>query len=481
MANTFLSGWPPVENSDGRKKYTLSLWLKRAGLGQMAIYSAGTSGVGGSRETTILFTDTNHLQLDEYNGSGMDSRIVTKRLFKDETAWYHFVFITDTNNATANLRKRLFVNGVELTNANGDFSTNDEASSAYGGAWNNGPGTGYSGSIPSNIGAKSWNTSNRFGGYMAQIVMASEQVYEASTFGSFDATTGEWKPKSDGEIRSAVTFGTNGFLLPFSNTSYLGYDYNTADRSGTNADWTLEGDGLQSQDNPSNNFPLVSTYWMPHNDPLFYVSEAGLYAQSQTSASTYFGGGATLGLAKGKWYWETEGGLAWNGGAIGVFSDPQNSAENDRTCGYNTYDWSYRSDGQVESNNTTQDSGMGTYTDGDVIGTYLDLDNNKIYWAKNGTIINSGTGWTITAAASTTHGFYWPGQGDIAGSGGSYFALNFGNGWFKVTKLTGTTYNDAQGQGIFKYSPNDGGASSFDGSAKDFLAICTKNLKSYGG
>ena len=81
----------------------------------------------------------------------------------------------------------------------------------------------------------------------------------------------------------------------------------------------------------------------------------------------------------------------------------------------------------------------------------------------------------------TTHGFYFPEWGDLDGSGGSFFGLNFGNGWFKVTKLTGTTYSDAQGQGIFKYSPNDGGASSFDSTAKDFLAICTKNLKSYGG
>ena len=54
--------------------------------------------------------------------------------------------------------------------------------------------------------------------------------------------------------------------------------------------------------------------------------------------------------------------------------------------------------------------------------------------------------------------------------------FNFGEGNLGTTALTGTTYADSNGEGKFKYSPNDGGAASFDSSAKNFLAICTNNI-----
>ena len=40
---------------------------------------------------------------------------------------------------------------------------------------------------------------------------------------------------------------------------------------------------------------------------------------------------------------------------------------------------------------------------------------------------------------------------------------------------------DANDYGNFEYDPSDGGGSSFDSAAKDFLALCTKNLGSDGG
>ena len=112
----------------------------------------------------------------------------------------------------------------------------------------------------------------------------------------------------------------------------------------------------------------------------------------------------------------------------------------------------------------------------------MDLEDNKIYVAKNGTIQNSGTGIAITAAASVVSGtgLYTPAFGDEHSTSSTYSA-NFGNGSFGSTQLTGTTYSDDDSNGTFKYSPNDGGASSFDGSAKNFYAICTNNIATYGG
>ena len=109
------------------------------------------------------------------------------------------------------------------------------------------------------------------------------------------------------------------------------------------------------------------------------------------------------------------------------------------------------------------------------ITTALDLDNSKMYWSKNGVIQNSGTGQTIDNANSD---FWTPITGNYNDASGH--DTNFGNGVFGTTALTGTTYSDANSKGTFKYSPNDSGGSSFDGSAKDFYALITSNIKLYG-
>jgi hypothetical protein len=187
-----------------------------------------------------------------------------------------------------------------------------------------------------------------------------------------------------------------------------------------------------------------------------------------------------MGLSSGKWYWETYSVSALAAAVVGVYTDPGDAALNGRQPGYSTYDWGYEYNGTIISNNVDQDTGMGSWSSGDYIGTYLDLDNNKIYWALNGTIINSGTGWDITASSTIPSGGYFPGCADQETTA-STFAFNFGNGSFGSINLTGTVYADNDGYGIFKYSPNDGGSASFDSAAKNFMAICTKNLGAYGG
>lgn len=453
------------------QKGTISMWVKRTTVGSSLLYN-NVSTTGSTNYGNISMEATGEIEFMSVTSGSHTCKRVTKAEFEDLNAWYHFVFVSDLDNGTPDDRLIIYVNGRRIPTS--EMATNDNAAGATNFLHATSSASGNA------FGSKAVDSSY-FNGYMAQVVLVHDAVLTASTFGETDATTGEWKPKADSTIRSAVTFGSQGAMLTFENASFPGYDYQTTARSTTN-DYTLAGAGLQSQDSPSNNFAIVNPLWMPYDDPLFYPDKGNLHLQTQTSASTYFGGGASIGLASGKWYWETkfesEAGSA--GASIGVYGDPAESARNDRTVGYNPNDWGYRSDATVYSNNTEQDSGMGSYAPAEVIGTYLDLDNNKIYWAVDGGIINSGTGWDITAAASTTNGFYWPGQADIGGSGGSYFSLNFGQGWFNTTLLTGTTYNDAGGLGIFKYSPNDGGASSFDSAAKDFRAICTSNLKTYG-
>ena len=110
-----------------RKKFTISCWVKRSLLtsGNQTIASAGNGG--GSEEFSIFFKTTDALEIFHHNGSAYDMRLITNMLFRDPSAWYNIVFVCDTANGTAALRQRLFVNGVELTDANSDFSTYDES------------------------------------------------------------------------------------------------------------------------------------------------------------------------------------------------------------------------------------------------------------------------------------------------------------------------------------------------------------------
>jgi hypothetical protein len=193
-------------------------------------------------------------------------------------------------------------------------------------------------------------------------------------------------------------------------------------------------------------------------------------------------------VSTGKWYWECIGGNSSGHLYNGVCSvewlqkgDPSTTGP----CGETGYNLSqpsagiYGVNGALAYSNT---SGSGnttggysaTYVETDYISTYLDLDNHKLYFSKNGTIQNSGTGHDLPTGF-TYHPCISIYNSDATGAG-----VNFGNGTFFSTALTGTTYSDNDSIGTFKYSPNYGGAATFDGSAKNFMAVCTKNIKTYG-
>ena len=57
--------------------------------------------------------------------SSTSNNLITRRAFRDPSAWYHIVVIWDTANVTTGDRIRLYINGVRET----DFTTetlNDE-------------------------------------------------------------------------------------------------------------------------------------------------------------------------------------------------------------------------------------------------------------------------------------------------------------------------------------------------------------------
>ena len=184
-----------------------------------------------------------------------------------------------------------------------------------------------------------------------------------------------------------------------------------------------------------------------------------------------------MGLTAGKWYYEMKITTASNGDYAGwtshvstAYNDKLPDNSDKKSIAYKGGDGGLDEGLSVDGTNTT--SNFDAYASGDVIGLYIDLDNLEAYCSKNGTVQNSATGLTITAAALNGSGYYLPGVGDEESDSGT-FEVNFGN---PVSALT-SAVADANGYGQFEYSPSG----TFDGASKDFLAICTKNLGSDGG
>ena len=185
-----------------------------------------------------------------------------------------------------------------------------------------------------------------------------------------------------------------------------------------------------------------------------------------------------MGLSAGLWYWE---GLFTSGNAslMGIAGDASVGTNmvgtSNNYLGYTSEQWALYTETGVYYTGTTGTSyGIAVAAD-DIIGFYLDLTANKLYFAKNGTVMNSGTGISITASASTSTGYYTP-SASYWGSN-TTFKFNFGNGYFGTTAVT-SAVADAGGIGAFEYDPSAG---TFDSASKDFRAICTKNIKAYGG
>jgi hypothetical protein len=284
-------------------------------------------------------------------------------------------------------------------------------------------------------------------GYMSEVCFIDGQQLTPSSFGETDATTGNWVPKDV----SGLTFGTNGFYLPFQNSAALGQD-----DSGNGNNFTVNNLTSIDQciDSPTNNFATLNGVFNLSGT----LSEGNLkYATSDAYGSQGNTATSTLGVSSGKWYAEFKcGGTtgSFPNGMVGVYYNPENFQDGE-TNPAQSYDegFGYAENGNIYNNSST--STGTTYTNGDIIGIALDCDGSKVYWYKNGTLVNSG-GTTIDAGE--TYFFF---IADTSGSGGTTFESNFGNAPFTIS--SGNT--DFSGLGNFEYEVPSG-----------YRALCTKNI-----
>ena len=432
MASTRLQR--TVSSTTNTNIWTYSAWFKR---GNLNINDALLLGTFSSTFELIRINSSNQLFYNLYDGSTGYEKI-TNQLFRDVSAWYNLVI--SRNGTTVNI----YVNGELVT----DYATN-----------NTFPTTGYfnTASRTVTVGGRSDDT-NYFDGSMTHVHFIDGTVYDASAFGETDATTGIWKAKT----APSVTYGTNGFFLKFENSGSMG-----TDSSGNANNFTVNGNLTQTIDTPSNVFATMNPLDNYYAQSTFSNGNLNVV----TGTTQYSSNSGTLGVSQGKWYWEIEYDSGTNLGHIGIKS--QQDTATDQGLGTKPTDWGYRAFNGDYYNNASSTSYGNTYTNGDIISVALDLDNNKLYFAKNGTWQNSGdptsgaTGTgaiSITDPASTEYGFYLPAFSHQDGSSTGTFKCNFGNGYFGTTAVA-SAQNPDDGIGIFEYAVPTG-----------YKALCTKSI-----
>jgi hypothetical protein len=445
MASVELSRTPTTAGN--RKTWTFSAWFKRSKVssGYPRLFSSYQSN---NDRFEIYIHQNDTITVESVYGTNQTLNLVTNRKFRDTSAWYHIVVAIDTTQATSSDRVKLYINGVQETS----FS-----SSTY---MSQNENTSTNDTYIQYIGETGYNSGGQnFDGLMAHVHLVDGTAHDADTFGSTDSTTGIWKPKTS----PSVTYGTNGFFLDFADSSAMGNDV-----SGNNNDLTVSGTLTQTIDTPSNVFATLN--------PLESVST---FSNGNTkvvgNTSGYWCGASTLGVTSGKYYAEVKyvAESAANQANISV-----QSTENVRECFRQNYHSNQVSSGQnvlLEYNGSVyKDQGSavtGTWASvstGDIVMIALDLDNQYVYFGKNGTWGNSsdptsgssGTGG-VSLSSNTEEWFF--GCGDRGTSNTATYAWNFGNGYFESTAVSSAGTNS--GIGTFEYDVPSG-----------YKALCTKNI-----
>ena len=440
-ASAYLSRTPAVAGN--RRTFTISYWIKRGTLGtSQYLFSAG-SGTTESTWFSIAF-DTNGTAFDAGGiGTWTNALGSTTALFRDPAAWYHFVWAVDTTQAVASDRSKIYVNGVLQTPLTIAVAVTQNADLA----WNNSGVVHY-------IGARiDGGPRSFFDGEMAEINSVDGQALAPTAFGGF-STYNQWMPKA-----YTGTYGTNGFYLPFTNTTST--STLVADSSGNSNNWTPNNISLSAgytydsmTDVPTRTSVTAGNYGVL--SPLSVYNGGGTLSNGNLSVSygTIANNKPTMVASTGKWYAEftcvSAGGHSGTGLSILTSAAPNPAA----TALLRV---EYYNNGQTYNYNTSTYVSYGAaWTNGDVIGVAWDCDAAQVTFYKNG--VSQGTlsspSLSLTAGGSPIS--FIPSAYNTGVT--SSFNVNYGQQPWAYTKPTGflalNSYNTSTIPMLFPAAPS---------------------------
>jgi len=455
MASTYINR--AFTSAGNQKTWTMSGWFKRSNpSGNDYIFCyAQTVGGGSSNRGYSRFNTSGNLVIG-FNPTGSTWLECTVQesgsniVYRDPSAWYHIVFACDTTQATEANRLKIYVNGVQRT-----FDT--YPSQNYDTGYNANGYTHEFGSYPAG------RSNGYYDGSMSHLHFIDGTQYQASDFGETDSTTGEWKINTS----PSVTYGTNGFFILKNGNS-------VTDQSGNSNNFTAAGGTLtNTEDCPSDVFatfnPLAPT---GVNQTM---QNGNTYLPGPNSANYWQSVPATIGVSSGKFYCEFKDENAWGStsdstrrygicnldNVVNTLSSGADVRFSDTVNGYAYMNASgVRYTGSTISGTT---STYPTFSPTDIIQIAMDLDNNKLFFGKNGTWLDSSDPAAGTNPVATIADGTWTFYAEIK-YGSDNVSANFGNGYFRTTAITSEGTN-ASNIGKFEYDVPTG-----------YTALSTKGL-----
>ena len=189
-----------AQTGGNRQKFTWSVWFKlgnKIGSTTPQCFFDVTDSATSSGRIAIS-SDTSSADVISYFDNLDGALVKTPGVYRDPSAWTHLLVSVDR---TISNGVKIYINGSQVT------TTGTQPSSGTSGTVNT---NGYTMAV-----GRSTNSGYYFDGYMAQAHFVDGSALTPSTFGQLDAATNAWVPI----LVTGVTYGTNGFYLPFSDNS----------------------------------------------------------------------------------------------------------------------------------------------------------------------------------------------------------------------------------------------------------------------
>jgi len=429
-------------SGDGdRRTWTYSTWVKKLKFGSaeydyMYLISAAY--------TSILFLNNDLLRVALYNGS---STVYAdpSQVFRDGSAWYHIIVTLDSTQGTAADRVKIWINGVRVTSFSNSTYANMSQNEEFGlGQASSNYQFGY---------FFAGGANNRaFSGYVAETHYVNGTALDETSFGEYDEDSGIWKPKE-----YTGSHGTKGFYFKFDDASNLGKDSATSGIGDFSENNISASD--QATDTPTNNFCTWNPLWEYLYMPVFKDGATVAAYDNSTDENAK----ATIGLTKGKWYWEAKPSGTIGSQFIGI--QTANTAYTIGSGGLTqNYTMVIEPQGRYYSySGSLSESSAGQFTaltTSDVLGIALDMDSSTqtIKYYANGSLI-----LTLDLISTMQGQRVFP---FLQNYESRTFNINFGG--YTINTISSAA-SDANGYGTFEHAPPSG-----------YLSICTQNLAETG-
>jgi hypothetical protein len=445
-ASAYLNRTPATATN--QKTWTWSSWIKRGTINTgtaQRIFNVDSSPSGDV--SGIWFngtTDTLNVVFTA-DSSGGNYGATTTAVFRDPAAWYHVTVACDTTQATNTDRIKIYVNGVI------------QATTGYASGY---PTLNFSGLINLNrltligqVGSVQFFDGemaevNFVDGYPTGVTSGTWAATNVATIFGASSIYNQWLP-----IKYAGTYGTNGFYLPFTNTTST--TTLVADSSGNANNWTPNNISLTAgstydslTDVPTLTSETVANYAVLN--PLDAATTTGVSSNGNltwtNAAVTHQGVRGSIAIpATGAFYIEGTNVTA-NGAAVvmgfGLAASTVSLSTN--MAGTSANSFNFYSGGGANTEIYAGVTQIATITGGafaanDVAQIAVDVTNTKMWLGKNNVWYNStgGTTGNPTTGANPTFTTSMAGLFFMVEAVANSINVNFGQQPFTYTAPTG--------------------------------------------